>query len=227
MKCGNCRGDHATVQETRECYEANGHKVTKQSLEAGQKQEIRRNRFAGNCHRCGGRVEAEAGHIEKIDGGWKVLHDDVCPERKGKQDVSHVEIQNPAEFFADIMAGYYATPSITGAQDFDFWCVDRPDKGKWSGHIFVKRVIGGRDDQIIPRDSKKHVKTKGADKVTQMRALAAIRKFGVAKAAETFGLELKYCRICGIHLTDEVSRGLGIGPVCREKLCRMGQAYQR
>lgn len=116
----------------------------------------------------------------------------------------------------DIPVGYYATPSLTGNNDLDFWHVEKPESGQWQGWTFVKRVIGGRDDAQIPGDSKKKVKTERIrEKVTQLRALEAIREFGPEKSAELFGTELKYCRICGIHLTDEISRSLGIGPVCR------------
>jgi hypothetical protein len=119
--------------------------------------------------------------------------------------------------FKQIPAGYYATPSLTGNNDLDFWKVEK-GKGRWDGYTFVKRVIGGHDDADIPRDSKKRVKTQRVgEKVTQARALAAIVDFGVQKSHERFGVELKYCRECGIHLTDELSRDLGIGPVCRDK----------
>jgi len=119
--------------------------------------------------------------------------------------------------FKKIPAGYYATPSLTGNNDLDFWRVEKPTEGHWAGYTFAKRVIGGRDDAVIPRDSKRRVKTQRTDKVTQAAAFAAILKYGIKKSNELFGKELKYCRECGIHLTDELSRSLGIGPVCRGK----------
>ena len=117
----------------------------------------------------------------------------------------------------DIPAGYYATPSLTGNNDLDFWKVEK-GKGRWADYTFISRVIGGRDDADIPRDSKKRVQVEWMrDRVTQAKALRAILDYGVVESNERFGVELKYCRECGIHLTDELSRDLGIGPVCRGK----------
>lgn len=33
-----------------------------------------RNRFAGDCYKCGLRVAAGAGHFERHNGGWRVQH---------------------------------------------------------------------------------------------------------------------------------------------------------
>ena len=37
-------------------------------------QKRRRNRFAGDCGRCGGRVPVEWGTLEEIEGRWRVVH---------------------------------------------------------------------------------------------------------------------------------------------------------
>lgn len=117
----------------------------------------------------------------------------------------------------DIPEGYYATPSLTGNNDLDFWHIEK-GTGRWKGYTFVKRVIGGRDDASVPRDSKKKVKTERINnKVTQFAVMQAIRDFGIKKSKELFGTELKYCRECGVHLTNERSRLLGIGPDCENK----------
>lgn len=47
--------------------------------------------------------------------------------------------------------------------------------------------------------------------------LQAIVDADPAKAQVRFGQELGHCYHCNRALTDEVSRGLGIGPVCRSK----------
>jgi hypothetical protein len=134
-----------------------------------------------------------------------------------KKPVAPKQVKEGGAAKFDVPAGYYATPSITGNNDLDFWKVDRPTEGKWAGYTFVRRVIGGHSDQNLPRDSKKRVKTdnRRLARVTQVAALEAIVKFGIEKSHELFGTELKFCRECGIHLTDELSRELGIGPVCR------------
>jgi hypothetical protein len=104
----------------------------------------------------------------------------------------------------DVPAGYYATPSLTGNNDLDFWKVDRPTEGRWAGRTFVKRVIGG----------KPNVAVRGA---TASSALAAILKADPAKAAQRYGQEIGRCSRCNRHLTDETSRAAGMGPECRSK----------
>jgi hypothetical protein len=123
-------------------------------------------------------------------------------------------VENPD---LNIPAGYYATPSLTGNNDLDFWHVQKPTEGRWAGYTFVKRVIGGHTDQNLPRDSKKKVKSEKIARVTQTAALKAIVEFGVEKSHHLFGTELKFCRECGTHLTDKLSRELGIGPDCRSR----------
>lgn len=110
--------------------------------------------------------------------------------------------------------GLYATPSLTGNNDLDFW---RVKWGRNPGITFVNRVVGGQQDKIIPRDSKARIKTERVPRVTQQEAEKAIRAYGIEKSHELAGKELKFCRECGVHLTDETSRELGIGPVCRSK----------
>lgn len=113
----------------------------------------------------------------------------------------------------DIPEGLYATPSLSGNNDLDFW---RVNYGR--AVVFVNRVIGGHQDQQIPADSKERIKTeKNTPKATQFNALEAIRKFGPAESNRIAGIELKFCRRCGIHLTDEESRRNGIGPICEGK----------
>lgn len=109
-----------------------------------------------------------------------------------------------ASEFPEITAGFYAAPSLTGNNDLDFWKVDVPETGRWAGYVFVKRIIGGRDATRIPRK-------------TQGETLKAIRDAGPQKASERFGQELGLCGKCGRSLTDETSRQIGIGPVCRSR----------
>lgn len=52
---------------------------------------------------------------------------------------------------------------------------------------------------------------------TQLWALKKIAK-NPEKASRRFGLEFKRCGVCGRGLTNDLSRALGIGPVCRERI---------
>jgi hypothetical protein len=110
--------------------------------------------------------------------------------------------QRSATYWSDIPQGYYATDSLTGSNDLDFWKVDVVDKGTYRGSIFVKRVIGGRGNV--------HVNER-----TRVAALTAIRNASPEKAAHVFGQELGRCNRCGRHLTDEESRAESRGPDCR------------
>ncbi len=106
--------------------------------------------------------------------------------------------------FTDVPNGYYAVESRTGNNDLDFFWVDRPAEGKWEGHTFVKRVIGGHP----------------AAKLESMQAriaLLAIRTAGPEAAGLRYAQEIGRCTSCNQHLTDEVSRAVGKGPTCREK----------
>jgi uncharacterized protein DUF6011 len=200
MKCGKGH-EHASVAEVRACYG-----VTEQPTN-------RPNKYAGDCARCGVRVEAEQGHIEPSENGWNVLHDGDCPPNPGwppmdSDDMPPRTLRAPAqvrkrtEQYAAIPEGRYAVKSLTGTNDLDFFKVDKPTQGTWAGQIFVRRVIGGHPDMPV----------KGANKFA---ALDAILEAGPDKAMALFGQTLGYCGRCGRSLTDEQSRAIGIGPVCR------------
>ena len=152
----------------------------------------RTNRFAGKCQACGQWVEAEAGTIAKDGGKWVVSHaSGECPE------VEAVD----TEPLPDVPEGHYAIDSLTGAQDLDFFRVDRPAEGQSAGRVFVKRVIGGRPDTAV----------RGK---TARQALDAILAAGPQEASQRYGQELGQCGACNRHLTDEISRARGIGPEC-------------
>jgi hypothetical protein len=104
----------------------------------------------------------------------------------------------------DVPAGHYATPSRTGNNDLDFWRVDRPTDGRWAGKTFVKRVIGGHEDQRVSFGETR-------------QALEAILAAGLEEASRAYGQAIGRCGRCNRHLTDETSRAYGIGPDCRSK----------
>jgi hypothetical protein len=110
----------------------------------------------------------------------------------------------PMSAFQHIPPGRYATPSLTGNNDFDFWQVDRPDKGKWAGRTFIERIIGGQENARLGN-------------MHQRAAAQAIADYGIDEASYLFGQQLGICGDCGRHLTDEESRRIGKGPVCRNK----------
>ena len=69
---------------------------------------------------------------------------------------------------------------------------------------FVSEVFGGgRREPVRNRQFRQ----------TVLQAISAD-----PDALARYGQELGECGVCGRELTDEQSRAIGIGPVCREKL---------
>jgi hypothetical protein len=114
----------------------------------------------------------------------------------------------------DVPEGHYATGSRTGSNDLDFWRVDRPAEGRWEGWTFVKRIIGGRPDSRV----------RGAEARAALEAIAAA---GIEQARTRYGQEIGSCWKCNRHLTDDLSRELGIGPDCCEEVHGMTQEQRR
>ena len=90
-----------------------------------------------------------------------------------------------------------------------FFRVNTPTEGKWEGFTFLKEIFGGggigqpREDAIRNRDIRNSI-------------LKAISEDSQALAR--YGQELGICGNCGLPLTDEESRRIGIGPICRKNL---------
>lgn len=98
----------------------------------------------------------------------------------------------------DVPAGRYAVTGDDG--ETDFYKVDRPTRGDWKGHTFVK-LITGPDERNM-------------SKAVARTILERIIEDGPAAAAIRYGREIKHCSVCNIRLTNNLSRALGIGPVC-------------
>lgn len=119
--------------------------------------------------------------------------------KKGK--ASH-PIQSRPSNLPEVPNGHYAVPSLTGNNDLDFFKV-QAGEGKWASRTFVRRVVGGHPEfNVKPGEIRK--------------ALQAILDAGVEASAVLYGREIGRCYRCNRTLTDELSRQLGIGPVCRE-----------
>ena len=85
-----------------------------------------------------------------------------------------------------------------------FFRVNTPAEGRWAKFTFVNEVFGGGNKIAI------------RDRNFKNEVLMAIANDPDALAR--YGQELGECGVCGRDLTDEESRRIGIGPVCREKL---------
>lgn len=106
---------------------------------------------------------------------------------------------------ADVPAGYYALDTKENAKnDIAFYRVDRPDEGKWAGWTFVKRIVGGRVDERVPKNQVASI-------------LSRIEGAGISEASARYGQEIGRCGRCNRTLTNDESRQMGIGPECRRK----------
>jgi hypothetical protein len=153
----------------------------------------------GNCKESHGTVdEVKAcytlSRIPNSDGS-----EDYRPSSEVQNVFNYTTVGSSAP---DIPAGHYAVKSLTGNNDLDFYRVDRPQEGRWAGRTFVKRIIGGNPDEQV------------RGKIAR-QALEAIQNAGPEEAMALYGREIGQCGKCNRHLTDEKSRALGIGPVCR------------
>lgn len=126
---------------------------------------------------------------------------EVCKQLRAEQAAAPVA---PAAPLAEVVAGYYALDGSEHATNTAvFYAVDRPTEGKYAGRTFVKQIIGGsRGDRV------------GRAQVPAV--LARILAVGIAESQARYGREIGRCGVCNRTLTDDESRRLGIGPVCRK-----------
>lgn len=102
----------------------------------------------------------------------------------------------------DVPAGRYALTGNDGTTDF--YKVDRPTEGRWAGKTFVKLLVGPEEQRVSFAQTK--------------TILDRILEAGVQEAMLRYGQEIGECGHCGRRLTNEESRLIGIGPICRGKM---------
>lgn len=105
---------------------------------------------------------------------------------------------------AQIPDGRYATKSRTGTNDLDFWLIITVKTGASKGKRFIRRVLGGHSPEPVRSMEGRY-------------AMVAILEIGLEKSQMIYADETGTCSSCGIELTDEESRRVGKGPVCRSK----------
>jgi len=179
--CGNCKERHDSVQEVKDCYKLD----PDLEPEATFKQLDFLNQLLQERN-------------------LPIVSDGDLTRREASDRITELVKSGQRHDPLGIPAGYYATPSLTGNNDLDFWKVERPTEGRWAGRVFVKRIIGGHDPERVTR-------------TTEFAAKEAIRETGFDTAAKLYGQHLGQCYRCNRTLTDELSRQLGIGPECRRK----------
>lgn len=106
----------------------------------------------------------------------------------------------PGDLWPKVQEGRYAVVDPAD-QVLKFYQVSKPKEGRWAG--FTVLASGDRWPVKVHETKRRILDVIAADP----RA-----------ALERYGQELGTCGACGRTLTDAVSRAIGIGPVCREKL---------
>lgn len=97
--------------------------------------------------------------------------------------------------------GRYA---IEMAGTLKFYKVNSPTEGRWAGRTFVD--VQASDELHAIRNPN------------ERRAILAKIAEDVQGAMLRYGQQLGHCGHCGRTLTNELSRELGIGPICRGKM---------
>lgn len=204
MKCGNCKQDHETVAEVRKCYgvSAPGRVPLTEFHDGhdGQYELIQRLLTEREMTPLPA-YEVAKTQLSKQEATELITH--LIKDVPRPVASSQVRTGGLSKF--GVPAGYYAVNSLTGNNDTDFFEVNVPEEGKWKGYTFVSRVIGGRPSVRIKGPQANH-------------ALQEIVAVGINEAKQRYGREIGRCGECNRHLTDELSRRIGIGPVCRDKI---------
>jgi hypothetical protein len=110
------------------------------------------------------------------------------------------------ELEGKVPEGKYALELADGAgNQVTFWEVDKPnERSAWHGRTFVSQYVAGQRGIAVKDIAKRQ------------QVLELIAK-NPAEALLRFGQLLGRCGHCGRELTNDESRQLGIGPVCRGK----------
>lgn len=113
------------------------------------------------------------------------------------------------DLLANVPDCYVAMPSRTGNNDLDFFRVGtnqgQMDASK-KGWRRVQRIVGGQAP----------ISMRIGEMTPVAKIIAGWSEEELKAAQVLFGREIGRCGVCGKTLTDETSRRLGIGPVCRD-----------
>ena len=116
--------------------------------------------------------------------------------------------QPPVDLWPNIPEGKFALMHPE-ERVLKFYQVDKPKEGKWAGYTFLKALASD-----TPWPIKEHAAKKAILDRIAADPLAAMARYGQ---------HIGSCGNCGKTLTDDLSRQLGIGPICRKKLNYQGE----
>jgi len=119
-----------------------------------------------------------------------------------------LRVTAPTIDLSGIPSGHYAAPDSQGIMRF--LKVDKVDRGRWAGWIFVKAQTSDDYRKLGAQTPKRFYAGAYCDVLKSVLADPKV-------AAARYGHELGVCGICGRTLTDPVSIEAGIGPVCAKR----------
>jgi hypothetical protein len=85
------------------------------------------------------------------------------------------------------------------------------EDNRWVGWVFVKQIVGPSEIKIGAQRPNGEYRGQWAGLLSQIND-APLETLG------RYGQEIGKCGVCGLRLTDETSRKMGIGPICRDNL---------
>jgi hypothetical protein len=107
---------------------------------------------------------------------------------------------------SDVRDGYYAIdrPNDNHKNETVFYRLRTGKRGRWQGFQFIDLQAGPAWYPVKGAGARKEV-------------FEAIHAAGQDTARARYGQMIGRCGCCGKPLTDDTSRQIGIGPVCRDK----------
>lgn len=219
IRCGNCHDYHETVAEVRDCHGV-GNVMTDDYAGPSPKQR----ELIQSLHEQLSLAPYPDAEMDQFDRDMtrRTIDHLLYSVREAKVDGT-IAVDKSRHFkaadYPTVTEGYYAvhylgtrrTSSDVIHADpdhtIDFFQIQTPTEGRWDGYLFVKRVLGGgqgsevRTERVARRTAETWLKVAATNPEA---------------AKQLFGREIGRCGECGRQLTDETSRALGIGPVCRE-----------
>jgi hypothetical protein len=180
VKCGHCHEHHDSIDDIMICASQHGYRSAprKTTVEAIQEQ------------------------LQPVGNAWPVRP--VKPTEVRREERRGNLIEEVNRIGATVPTGRYALRNQgSGANDIQFYHVERPAQGRYAGKTFVKQQLGPAVERIG---------------MAQQRAALLRIAADPAGASQLYGRKLGVCGVCGLALTNEDSRAYGIGPVCRKNM---------
>lgn len=201
IKCAHCSGRHTTAREVLACYNGDTQPSTPATPKLPMNEKAPSEaqiRYALDL------VRTRVWPQEVTDATLRAMDRYAASRLIDALLKADVKPRDPASPEADpeVPAGRYA---VADEDDVNFYQVNAPKTGKWSGYIFLARLYGA------PGDYRKEPIRAPAIK----RAILALLASDPEKYMKEYGRRESHCGACSSPLTDPTSRRLGMGPDCR------------